>query len=52
MCGQNPCARRGPLFGAQMCVVAFTLALAGCAVGPDYVPAAAPVPDTFKELKG
>jgi NodT family efflux transporter outer membrane factor (OMF) lipoprotein len=28
------------------------LALAGCAVGPDYVPEAAPVPNTFKELKG
>ncbi len=28
------------------------LALGGCAVGPDYVPEAAPVPNTFKELKG
>jgi NodT family efflux transporter outer membrane factor (OMF) lipoprotein len=28
------------------------LALAACAVGPDYKPAAAPVPTTFKELKG
>jgi NodT family efflux transporter outer membrane factor (OMF) lipoprotein len=28
------------------------VALAGCAVGPDYVPEAAPVPNTFKELKG
>jgi NodT family efflux transporter outer membrane factor (OMF) lipoprotein len=28
------------------------LALAGCVVGPDYVPEAAPVPNTFKELKG
>src|SRR5271169_7218839 len=28
------------------------LLLAGCAVGPDYVPEAAPVPNTFKELKG
>lgn len=26
--------------------------LTGCAVGPDYVPPAAPVPNTFKELKG
>src|SRR5258708_1931167 len=52
MCGRNPCARRGALFGTQVCAVAFTLALPGCAVGPDYVPAAAPVPNTFKELKG
>jgi outer membrane protein TolC len=28
------------------------LALVACAVGPDYVPEAAPVPNTFKELKG
>jgi NodT family efflux transporter outer membrane factor (OMF) lipoprotein len=28
------------------------LALIGCAVGPDYVPEAAPVPKTFKEMKG
>ena len=28
------------------------LALAACAVGPDYKPAAAPVPTNFKELKG
>jgi NodT family efflux transporter outer membrane factor (OMF) lipoprotein len=52
MCGRHPCGRRGALFGTQVCAVAFTLALAGCAVGPDYVPAAAPVPQTFKELKG
>jgi NodT family efflux transporter outer membrane factor (OMF) lipoprotein len=32
--------------------LALVLALAGCAVGPDYVPEAAPVPNTFKELKG
>jgi NodT family efflux transporter outer membrane factor (OMF) lipoprotein len=29
-----------------------SLVLVGCAVGPDYVPEAAPVPNTFKELKG
>jgi NodT family efflux transporter outer membrane factor (OMF) lipoprotein len=52
VCGRTPCARCGALFGAQVCAVAVTLALAGCAVGPDYVPAAAPVPNTFKELKG
>jgi NodT family efflux transporter outer membrane factor (OMF) lipoprotein len=28
------------------------LAIAGCAVGPDYVPPAAPVPNEFKELEG
>ncbi|HEY2526794.1 MAG TPA: efflux transporter outer membrane subunit [Xanthobacteraceae bacterium] len=28
------------------------LSLADCAVGPNYLPAAAPVPKTFKELKG
>jgi NodT family efflux transporter outer membrane factor (OMF) lipoprotein len=27
-------------------------ALTGCAVGPDYLPEAAPTPKTFKELKG
>ena len=41
------CARRA-------CVPALILGLAlgGCAVGPDYVPEAAPVSKTFKELKG
>ncbi len=29
-----------------------TVALAGCAVGPDYVPEAAPTPTQYKELKG
>ena len=28
------------------------LSLAGCAVGPNYLPEAAPVPTTYKELKG
>ena len=28
------------------------VALAGCAVGPDYVPEAAPTPTQYKELKG
>jgi len=28
------------------------LALAGCTVGPDYIPAPAPTPTQFKELKG
>lgn len=30
----------------------FTGVLGGCAVGPDYIPESAPVPTTFKELKG
>jgi NodT family efflux transporter outer membrane factor (OMF) lipoprotein len=32
--------------------LALVLALAACTVGPDYAPEAAPVPKTFKELKG
>ena len=37
-----------------VCATALALAttLGGCAVGPDYVPEAAPVSKTFKELKG
>jgi NodT family efflux transporter outer membrane factor (OMF) lipoprotein len=35
-----------------MLALVFVTALAGCAVGPDYVPEPAPVPPTFKELKG
>jgi NodT family efflux transporter outer membrane factor (OMF) lipoprotein len=37
---------------ALISLLTFVLALAGCAVGPDYVPEPAPVPNTFKELKG
>jgi NodT family efflux transporter outer membrane factor (OMF) lipoprotein len=33
-------------------VVFFAVACASCAVGPDYVPPAAPVPFEFKELEG
>jgi NodT family efflux transporter outer membrane factor (OMF) lipoprotein len=38
----------------QTCAAVLTLvgALAGCTVGPDYIPEPAPVPTTFKELKG
>src|SRR5580704_15207098 len=48
--------RRVRLSCAAACAVLSTpivaLALAACAVGPDYKPAAAPVPTEFKELKG
>ena len=36
---------------AALPVFVVLLALAGCAVGPDYVPEAAPTPTKFKELK-
>ncbi len=46
--------RRGafsrPQAGSLALILAF--ALAGCTVGPDYLPEAAPVPTKFKELKG
>jgi NodT family efflux transporter outer membrane factor (OMF) lipoprotein len=53
-CGRNSWARRGALRRTLTAVVVFTLlsALAGCAVGPDYLPEPAPTPQTFKELKG
>jgi NodT family efflux transporter outer membrane factor (OMF) lipoprotein len=48
--------RRVRLSRATACAVLSTpivaLALAACAVGPDYKPAAAPVPTEFKELRG
>jgi NodT family efflux transporter outer membrane factor (OMF) lipoprotein len=46
--------RRGALLRTQACFPALILAfaLAGCAVGPDYSPAAAPVPTKYKELQG
>ncbi len=46
--------RRGALRRAQACfaVLALVFAVAGCAVGPDYVAEPAPVPAKFKELKG
>jgi NodT family efflux transporter outer membrane factor (OMF) lipoprotein len=37
---------------ASVLIVALILALAGCAVGPDYSAEPAPVPTKFKELKG
>src|SRR5271156_226315 len=45
-------ARRGTLLPAVACVTAMMLLLAGCAVGPNYIPEAAPASPTFKELKG
>jgi NodT family efflux transporter outer membrane factor (OMF) lipoprotein len=46
--------RRGALWraGAGFSAFAFISVLAGCTVGPDYVPEAAPVAKNFKELKG
>ena len=38
--------------GAAALPLILALALAACTVGPDYSPAAAPVPTKFKELKG
>jgi NodT family efflux transporter outer membrane factor (OMF) lipoprotein len=47
-------ARCGSLLRAHawLCLPILTGALAACAVGPDYVPPAAPTPATFKELRG
>jgi len=38
--------------GSAAAAIALALSLAQCAVGPDYNPDPAPVPDKFKELKG
>ncbi len=52
-CGRGGWARRATSLRTQA-GFAFVLAaaLAGCSVGPDYVPAAAPTPSLYKELKG
>ena len=48
--------RRGALSRKPVCshaaLLSLVLLLAGCTVGPDYAPDAAPVPTKFKELKG
>ncbi len=48
--------RRGAPSGTQasrsVAALILALSLAGCAVGPDYSPNAAPVPTQYKELKG
>jgi NodT family efflux transporter outer membrane factor (OMF) lipoprotein len=46
--------RRGTLLRAQtVCaILILPCALAACTVGPDYLPAAAPTPAKYKELKG
>jgi NodT family efflux transporter outer membrane factor (OMF) lipoprotein len=53
-CGRNGPVRRGAFLGAQARFPGLILAvaLAGCTVGPDYLPEAAPTPTKFKELKG
>jgi NodT family efflux transporter outer membrane factor (OMF) lipoprotein len=53
-CGRGGWVRRGALWRerARLPVLILASALAGCAVGPDYIPEAAPTPTQFKELKG
>ncbi len=52
--GRSLRERRGALGRTEsgFPALVLVLALAGCAVGPDYTPQAAPTPKTFKELKG
>src|SRR5580658_2975861 len=49
-------ARRGALSRPQsssaVMALIFALSLAGCSVGPDYFPEAAPTPTKYKEIKG
>ena len=52
-CPRNDRARCGLILRTQALVylLVLTCSLAACAVGPDYVPPAAPTPTTYKELK-
>ena len=53
-CPRNDRARCGVISRTQarFVLLVLTCSLAACAVGPDYVPPAAPTPTTYKELKG
>jgi NodT family efflux transporter outer membrane factor (OMF) lipoprotein len=53
-CGRGLWVRRKALSRTQAGLATFFLvsAIAGCTVGPDYSPPAAPTPTTYKELKG
>jgi len=41
-----------PIAATVLAASSLAIVLSGCALGPDYKPAAAPVPTKFKELKG
>ena len=41
-----------PIAATALTASSLAFVLSGCALGPDYKPAAAPVPTKFKELKG
>jgi NodT family efflux transporter outer membrane factor (OMF) lipoprotein len=52
--GEGP-LRRGPLFrglAAVTAIVGVFAILTSCAIGPDYVRPGAPVPESYKEMKG
>ncbi len=49
---QSGSVRRVACLRGRAAALLLVLALPSCAVGPDYVPEPAPVPTTFKELKG
>ena len=44
--------RARPIVTTALAATCLTFVLSACALGPDYKPAAAPVPTKFKELKG